>query len=289
MEEKKLTGYPSIDKPWLQYYSEEAINAKLPEGTIYEYLYQNNKEYLQDTALIYFNRKISYRKLFESIDQIEKALRAVGVGKGQIVTINLPSMPETVYLLYALSKIGAIANMIDPRSDTEMLKHYLDEAESKVFVFLEQSLPIVNKVMQKTKVETAVCVSAVESLPFAKLISRRANRLGNAITWKSFLAHARKHGGIAGTDSISGDAAILMTHTSGTTALPKGVVLSSKNINAVIHQYCVGRSIAGNKSTYVSFPLLLHSGYALQCTYHSVLEWQTSLFRNLIHMISTNI
>ena len=30
-EEKKLTGYPSIDKPWLKYYSEEAINAPLPD------------------------------------------------------------------------------------------------------------------------------------------------------------------------------------------------------------------------------------------------------------------
>ncbi len=35
-EEKKLTGYPSIDKPWLKYYSDEAINGKLPECSIYE-------------------------------------------------------------------------------------------------------------------------------------------------------------------------------------------------------------------------------------------------------------
>jgi hypothetical protein len=39
MEEKKLTGYPSIDKPWLKYYSEEAINTPLPECTMYEYLW----------------------------------------------------------------------------------------------------------------------------------------------------------------------------------------------------------------------------------------------------------
>jgi len=34
MEEHKLTGYPSIDKPWLKYYSEAAINAPLPECTV---------------------------------------------------------------------------------------------------------------------------------------------------------------------------------------------------------------------------------------------------------------
>ena len=35
MEEKKLTGYPSVDKPWLKYYSEEAKSWKLTAG---EYL-----------------------------------------------------------------------------------------------------------------------------------------------------------------------------------------------------------------------------------------------------------
>lgn len=34
MSEKELTGYPSIDKPWLKYYSEEAINAQIPQCTI---------------------------------------------------------------------------------------------------------------------------------------------------------------------------------------------------------------------------------------------------------------
>lgn len=43
MEEKKLTGYPSIDKPWLKYYSEEAIYSKVPECTMYEYVLNNNK------------------------------------------------------------------------------------------------------------------------------------------------------------------------------------------------------------------------------------------------------
>ena len=37
MKEKKFTGYPSIDKPWFKYYSEDAINAPLPECTMYEY------------------------------------------------------------------------------------------------------------------------------------------------------------------------------------------------------------------------------------------------------------
>lgn len=70
MSEKELTGYPSIDKPWLKYYSEEAIDSPLPECTAYEYMYQNNKEYPNGIAIDYFGRKITFKQLFESIDNV---------------------------------------------------------------------------------------------------------------------------------------------------------------------------------------------------------------------------
>ena len=42
----EMTGYASIDKPWLKYYSEEAINAPLPECSIWENIYERNKTHL---------------------------------------------------------------------------------------------------------------------------------------------------------------------------------------------------------------------------------------------------
>lgn len=39
--EKILTGYPSIDKPWLKYYSQDEINTPIPEKTVYELIYGN--------------------------------------------------------------------------------------------------------------------------------------------------------------------------------------------------------------------------------------------------------
>lgn len=67
MGEKELTGYPSIDKPWLKYYSEEAINAQLPECTIYEYMKNRNQDNLNNVAINYFDKKISYKELFDNI------------------------------------------------------------------------------------------------------------------------------------------------------------------------------------------------------------------------------
>ena len=46
MSVKERTGYPSIDKPWLKYYSKEAVNDRLPECTMYELLWKSNRDYL---------------------------------------------------------------------------------------------------------------------------------------------------------------------------------------------------------------------------------------------------
>lgn len=96
MEEQKLTGDPSIDKPWLKYYSKEAIHATLPECTIYEYLWKNNKEHLSDIALIYHGRKIKYKDLFSNINRLASSFSALGVTKGDIVVLALPNIPESI-------------------------------------------------------------------------------------------------------------------------------------------------------------------------------------------------
>lgn len=88
MKERKLTGYPSIDKPWLKYYEGKISGEMLvPGGTVYDFLWQNNSVHPKDIALRYFWRKIDYRKLFSKIDDVERALTAYGVKAGEIVTI----------------------------------------------------------------------------------------------------------------------------------------------------------------------------------------------------------
>ena len=112
--EKKLTGYPSIDKPWLKYYTEEAINAKMPESTIYEYIWSCNKDHLEKPALKYLGKKSTYAQMFARIDNAAKAFANLGVKQGELVSLCMLTMPETVYSVYGLNKIGAVCNLIDP-------------------------------------------------------------------------------------------------------------------------------------------------------------------------------
>ena len=112
--EKKMTGYPSIDKPWLKYYSKEAINAPLPECTIYEHVLKNNGNRPKDIAVEYFGNKITYGKLFQTVELVKNALISQGIRKGDKVIMFTSATPEMVYVTLALCRIGAIANMINP-------------------------------------------------------------------------------------------------------------------------------------------------------------------------------
>ena len=241
MEEKKLTGYPSIDKPWLKYYSEEAINAHLPECTIYEYMYENNKDFPHDIALQYMGAKITYGNLLAHINECVKSLTALGVNQGDIVTIALPSIPEVLYTLYAVNKMGAVANMIHPLAGEKEIIHYLNEVNSSVTILFEGTYAIIKDSINTTAVKKAVVVSAGDSLPFGiKQLYMLKNKLPKFavndmfMNWKQFMAVGK---GITAID-VKKDASTVavISHTGGTTGEPKGVMCSDKNINALIWQ-----------------------------------------------------
>lgn len=238
--DKELTGYPSIDKPWLKYYSEEAINAPLPECTIYEYLWENNKDHLDDVALIYFGKKITYRKLFKNIDKAARAFSAIGVKKGNVVTLSVANVPETVYSLYALNRLGAISNMIDPRTNIEGMHDYFLETKTQVVVTIDLVYPLILKAAINTDIQSIVVCSAKDSMPtFVKIGYNIKNKSqknnGNSLYYKQFIKQGQRVS--LNFEKLDKDTCCVIAHTGGTTGLPKGVMLSNYNINAIAHAY----------------------------------------------------
>ena len=238
--EKQLTGYPSVDKPWLKYYSEEAINTPLPECSIYEYLWQNNKDHKSEIAINYLGKKITYAQLFCNIDLVAGAFLSLNVKPGEIVTVALPSIPEALYCIYALNKIGAVVNMIHPLAGKNEIIHYLNEVDSRIAVFFEGTCKIVGEAISQTKVEHVIVASVGNSLPIHLKclynLKTRDFRLPQSAVyslWKDFIVGQNSTAEVIDRDVHS---VALISHTGGTTGEPKGVMCSDYNVNAVIWQ-----------------------------------------------------
>ena len=234
----KLTGYPSIDKPWLKYYSEEAINAPLPECTVWENIYKCNKDHLTDTALLYFGKKISYGKLFSEIDKTAKALAYLGVKNGDNVAICMPAVPEAIYTILALNKLGANAGMLNPTFNETQLTDRVNEMEANVLVVVNELYTTVQNVIPKTSIKHIVTCPAANSLgAFVRLV-KKVKPISGTLRWNVFIQQGR--GTSYQTASYEKQKPAIMVFSSGTTGASKGIQLTNDGINATGCEYEYG-------------------------------------------------
>ncbi len=277
--EKELTGYPSIDKPWLKYYSEEAINAKMPECTIYEYLWENNKNHLDDVALVYVGRKIKYSELFKNVDIFSAVFSREGIGEGDIVTVIAPSIPEIIYSFYALNKIGAVSNFVDPRKSPEELGALLAPLKTKACIILDDMWAGFYDVV-KRHCSLLFSVSVSDSLSF---IPKALFRLkGKKELNKDIVPISELTKNIFDLKQIKTVAfkpytMALLEYTGGTTGVSKAVMLSNENVNSVVEQtrYSGLPIKRGESWLSVAFPF---TAYSLICSQHMPLCFGTAAY-----------
>lgn len=236
-----LTGYASIDRPALQHYNPVAIQKQKPQCTIYEMIYENNKDHLEEFAIQYFNRYITYKELFDNIEKVAKSLKANGVKKGDIINVSLPNIPEAVYLFYAVSKIGAIANMIDPRASASDIKHYLDEVNSKYLFIVDEPAVIakINEIINETSIRKIIKISPINSLDNTikpnLLITESGLEIGN---YNNFIQDGNYY--FSSTKvNYEENRPVVIEHTGGTTGIPKGVLISNDAINMIAHHFLI--------------------------------------------------
>jgi len=237
-----MTGYASKDRPWLKYFSEEVLKTKTPECSVYEYLYRENRDFPNEIAIKYFNEEVTYLELFGKIDAAAAAFTALGVKSGDIVTVALPSIPEALYVFYALNKIGATANFIHPLAGKKEILNYLNEVGSTVSVMFYSTYEIVKRSLDDTSVKAVVMVSPADSLSdWLRVGYEMQHRMieptpfdGKVLTYRQFLYRGLETA-IPRVDRDPHSMAVI-SHTGGTTGEPKGCMISDYNINCVICQ-----------------------------------------------------
>ena len=128
--------YASQARPWLKYYDPKFIDQTLPECSAFDYVRRQNQNRLSESAMEYYGRKFTYADLIVNVKKTAAAFRAVGVKKGDIITVVSVMTPEVIYAFYAADRIGATLNLVDPRYSPEGIHEYIEEVDSHLLLCL---------------------------------------------------------------------------------------------------------------------------------------------------------
>lgn len=266
-----LSEKPSVRKPWLKYYSDEALSEDVPKYTAYQYIKKSNEKYPDQVALHYYGTDITYKEFFEKIDECANAFCALGVKAGDIVSVLSVAVPETVVTIYALNKLGATANTIDPRMDVDSIKKMVNDSDSRLLVTLDLAFVKVLRIQEEINQDYIIVQPVYRSLPFLKRAYK--NMTGkipvtysdSVIAWDDFLSRGKDT--IAEEAPYKGDATVVITYTGGTTGFPKGVMLTNDNLNAVAFNF-KHSSICVKRADKFLGIIPVFSSYGMSCGLH---------------------
>ena len=231
------------NRSWNKFY-ENAKCPKVPEGSLYQFLEEQSGKMYGEIAINYFGRLITYRELFREIDLCAKAFKATGIRENDVVSICMANTPEAVIAFYALSKIGAVANMIHPLSAEQEIKESLIATKSVMLVTINLAYKNIKNIIEETDVYKVVIVSAKDSMPRVTSLGYYfiADRLVEVpkstekfMQWKDFRLKGLRYSTDVLVKKDKDDTAVIL-HSGGTSGTPKHILLRNGGINIVVRQ-----------------------------------------------------
>ncbi len=252
------------------------------ELTMFEMVNRIAKQYPDEPAYEFYGGKVSYSAFVSRIERAAKAFLSMGIKEGDVVTISMPNTPQALDCFYALSRIGAVANMIHPQSARSEITHYINLSGSKAMLIVDLFY------------ETAVAALQDADHPVTLLVARIQDELNpllwtaytaakgkaylkfpntpNAYLWKKFL----KKGDGDLTPPLPNphfdphrDSVIL--YSGGTSGMPKGIRLSDFHFNACAMQAreAIGETFRTGLKMLSCMPCF--HGFGLAINLHTVL------------------
>lgn len=223
------------EKPWIKYYTRTPESLNYYQGSMYDYVKESAIKNEKRTAYTYYGLGVSYRGFLRRVNRIAAALTQFNIVENECVTICMPNTPESIALIYAINKIGAIANIIHPLSSTKDIKRALDETNSGVLFCSDSSMQNARDIKVKHFILVPNSTSLIKFKKMIYNIKESVNlKLGkNMISWSDFISYKTLDDPYK-KRKANDPAAII--YSGGTTGKPKGIILSNLNFNAMALQ-----------------------------------------------------
>ncbi len=236
------TGYPSIDRPWLKYYknnAEEEANSIPQNMTVWDVIEERLKMHNDIPAFEYFGRSVSRQEFIKNVYMWARAFKQFGVEENEIVAYYGPFLPDVCYIAFALNIIGACPYFLKLAISTEALAE--ETKECKIAIVFDQMWANVSCEFTKPRFKKVIVLRATDSMPFPKKqiayalsgIRNQANipKAEKYITARNAMAFATQYNGSIKV-KFAPDRNAFITSSSGTTigGIVKGVVATNETV-----------------------------------------------------------
>ena len=267
---------PSQQKPWMKHYPAHALDKPMAYQTIYEALCDVCSANKNSKALYFYGTSVTYGELRKRIDMLADAFYGIGVREGEMVSFLMPTTPESICCMYALNKLGATPNFIDPRMDPERILSAVSGVQSKLFVTIDVAFPKVQAVRKQLNVERIIVSSVSTMLPLPlKLLFRLKQKSpvipygGDVLRWKDFLTYGK--GVTAQKAAFKEKSVAAITYTGGTTGTPKGVLLTNDGLNTMAQSFVLSGADANVGDRFLEI-MPIFASYGVGCGVHMPLS-----------------
>ena len=266
----------SASAPWTKYYGNTPVSLNYPSLTMYQLLRQTAKQYPNTVAYDFKGKKTTYKVFLQKIDAAAKGLVAMGIQKGDRVTVCMPNSPQALACFYGLNRIGAVPSMIHPLSAPQEIAFYLKLSKSKAILTLDQFYGKVAEVIPQLEQKCTVLIAKIaDELPIPlnllyPLVAKIPKLPATGYTlWTDMVAKGKNAQLPEDTGKATDCGAIL--YSGGTTGTSKGIMLSNLNFNALGLQTIAASgfgSVAGMKMLSV---MPVFHGFGLGIGIHTAL------------------
>ena len=234
----------------------DIILNNIPKYTMYGYIRECNKNNLDRYALRFGRKRYTYGEFIDLIDRYAKGFAAMGIRKGDRVALLLPNLPESTIIIYALNKIGAISDNIDPTSKEDRMKYFLEKEKVNAIVCFDKVYetsikPIEDYIYNELNIDKVLITKITDSLPMIEsvmyrmkfrdedIVKRVSTSYGNINIFgiNRFLNDSRYQ--VCYTNPYVENEVATICHSSGTTGVPKTIPSTNENVNFIAFQHQV--------------------------------------------------
>jgi fatty-acyl-CoA synthase len=265
----------------------EDFGIELLNVTIGDLLDERSISQADREALVYsypeigLNQRLNYRQYREESDRLANGLLALGIDKGEHISIWAPNVPEWPILMMAAAKIGAVLVTVNTNYRTQELEYVLRQGDISTLFTVRghrgnSYIDSIDSIVPELRTATDPLNQRLQSvsLPMLERIvliggETEPGLIGPGLISPGLISYdelIKRGEGVAGgalverQRSIQPDDVVQMQYTSGTTGFPKAVMLTHNNLINQAHICCSRGGMGPDERQVTSMPFFHVAG-----------------------------